>query len=52
MNKNIHILPHKDGWAVLRESSIKPLSVHASNKEADKVARTLAQKGQCRTGNP
>jgi hypothetical protein len=40
--KNIHVVPHKDGWVMRRESSPRGSGVYATQQEAIKGARRLA----------
>jgi hypothetical protein len=39
----VHVMPHKDGWAVIREGNKRPRSVYRTQSEAAKQGRTLAQ---------
>jgi hypothetical protein len=44
--KPIHVVPHKDGWAVEREGGKKPLSVQPRQADAEQVGRPIAQRDQ------
>ena len=45
-NKNQHVVPHKDGWAVKGEGNQKATSVHATQQQAIDSARSIAQNKQ------
>ena len=38
-NKNIHVTPHGDKWAVQREGSSRASSLHDTQKEAEQKGR-------------
>ena len=40
----VHIVPHKQGWAVRREGATRSTSVHRTQEEAKKAAQKTAQK--------
>jgi hypothetical protein len=40
----IHTVPHKDGWANVREGGKRALSVHDTQAEAAKSGRDVARK--------
>jgi hypothetical protein len=40
----IHIVPHKQGWAVRREGATRSTSIHRTQEEAQKAAQRTAQK--------
>ena len=42
-NKNTHVVPHKDGWAVKRENASRPSSVHEVKSQAVERARDQAK---------
>jgi Uncharacterized protein conserved in bacteria (DUF2188) len=39
----IHVVPHKDGWAVEREGSKRPLAVKPTQAGAEQVGRPIAR---------
>ncbi len=41
---NLHIVPHKGGWAVRREGSGRASSVHPAQREAQEAGRPAAQR--------
>lgn len=45
-NKNYHVVPHDDGWAVRRENSERASSVHRTQADAIESGRDLAQQTQ------
>ena len=45
-NKNYHVVPHDDGWAVKRENASRASSVHPTQKSAIKAGTPLAKKSQ------
>lgn len=46
MNKNQHVLPASNRWAVKGESNNKYTRITQTQKEAIGIARTIAQKEQ------
>ncbi len=42
-NKNIHIVPNGERWAVKKEGVSTPLSTHRTKSLADQVARVKAK---------
>ncbi|WP_133493438.1 DUF2188 domain-containing protein [Alcanivorax sp. 24] len=42
--RNIHIVPHKDGWASRREGGSRASSVHRTQAEAMRQGRDMAKK--------
>lgn len=42
--KDVHVVPHQDGWAVKREGGQRASAVTNTKAEADKIGRGLAQK--------
>lgn len=42
--KPVHVTPHKDGWAVIREGTKRATSVHPTQKAAADVGRELARR--------
>ncbi|HTO77368.1 MAG TPA: DUF2188 domain-containing protein [Thermoanaerobaculia bacterium] len=44
MSNRVHVVPHKDGWAVRREGSDRASSVHPTQAEAIDAARPTAQR--------
>ena len=42
MSKRIHVVPHRDGWAVRREGTERVGSVHDTQAEATSAARSTA----------
>ncbi len=42
--KNVHVVPHKDGWAVKSEGADKAAKVTRTQREAIEVGRSIAQK--------
>lgn len=42
--KDIHVVPHKDGWATRREGSERVGSVHKTQRQAQDAARPTAQR--------
>lgn len=43
-NKNYHVVPHNDGWAVRRENASRVSSTHPTQKAAIDAGKPLAQK--------
>ncbi len=43
MGKNVHIVPHDDGWAVKTEGNARASSLHGIKKEAVSVGRDAAR---------
>lgn len=41
--KNVHIVKHKEGWAVKKEGNDRASSVHTTQKQAIDVGRGAAQ---------
>lgn len=46
MQKDLHIVPHKEKWAVKKEGVDKPTRVTNTQKEAIDIGRELAKKNQ------
>jgi hypothetical protein len=46
MKKNLHVVPHNDGWAVRKEGSNRASSVHDTQKDAIASARLSAIKSR------
>lgn len=42
-DRNQHVVPHPDGWAVRGERTSKPSSTHSTQAEAIDRARTITQ---------
>lgn len=42
--KNVHVVPHPEGWAVKSEGAERAASVHDTQREAAAAAREIAQK--------
>ena len=42
-NKNQHVVPHKDGWAIKGEGNSKNTKVVETQKEAIKIATEIAK---------
>ena len=42
--KNVHVTPHGDKWAVMREGNERASSLHDTQKEAEKKGREVARK--------
>jgi hypothetical protein len=42
--KNVHVTPHGDKWAVMREGNKRASSLHNTQKEAEKAGRQAARK--------
>ena len=42
--RNVHVVPHKDGWAVKRSGNQKSSSVHPTKQDALNTGRKMAQK--------
>lgn len=45
-NKNIHIVPKGDRWAVKKEGVKQPISTHRTKELADEQARSQARKNK------
>lgn len=43
MGKNVHVVPHPEGWAELKEGNQRPSKLFDTQKEAIKHARQSAQ---------
>lgn len=41
-----HVVPHKDGWAVVGEGNQRPSSVHDTQQQAIDVAREITRNQQ------
>lgn len=41
--RDVHVVPHQQGWAVKREGAQRASSVHATKHEALGAGRSLAQ---------
>lgn len=41
--KNVHVVPHADGWAVKKEGNTRATSVHDTQKDAQKAAIPIAK---------
>lgn len=41
--KDLHVVPHKDGWAVRREGADRASSVHSTQKDAIDAAKPRAK---------
>lgn len=50
MKKNVHVVPHQDGWAVKREGAERASSLHDHKSDAVDAGRDLARnsKGELR----
>lgn len=44
--KNVHVTPHGDKWAVMREGNERASSLHDTQKEAEQKGREAARKDQ------
>jgi len=44
--KDVHVVPHKDGWATKKEGSGRAGSVHDTQKKAIDKARDQAKRGK------
>ncbi|MCB1599569.1 MAG: DUF2188 domain-containing protein [Lysobacterales bacterium] len=42
--KNVHVVPHPEGWAVKSEGAERAASVHDTQREAEAAAREIAQR--------
>ena len=42
--KNVHVVPHEEGWAVQREGAERASSLHERQEEAIEAARRTAQR--------
>lgn len=43
MSKNVHVVPHNDGWAVRIEGNDRVSSQHSTQSEAAEVGRDRAR---------
>jgi hypothetical protein len=43
-NQPVHVVPRKDGWAVVREGNKKASAVHPTRHQAEEHGRSLARK--------
>lgn len=41
--RDIHIVPHKDGWAARREGAARASSIHRTQAEATRQGRGMAK---------
>lgn len=44
--RDIHVVPHPDGWAVKREGAERASSVHERKADAEEAGRDLARKDE------
>ncbi len=44
--KDIHVVPHEEGWAARREGSARASSIHRTQAEALKRGRGMAKQDQ------
>jgi len=44
--KSIHVTPHGDKWAVMREGNTRASSLHDTQKQAEKKGRDAARKDE------
>lgn len=44
--KDIHVVPHRDRWAVKREGVERPQSVHDTQREAIDTGRPIARRDE------
>ena len=44
--KSIHVMREPNGWAVEREGTRKPLSMHRTQLEAERAGRELAKRNK------
>lgn len=42
---DVHIIPHGEQWAVIREGDTTPVSLHLTRDEAERTGRQLAADG-------
>ena len=42
--KDIHVVPHPNGWATRKEGASRPGSIHNTQKEAQQKAREQAKR--------
>ena len=42
--KNLHVVPHTEGWVIRSEGSTRARSVHGTRREAIETARALAER--------
>ena len=42
-SKNIHVVPHNEGWAVRREGASRVSSIHDTQGDASQAARQTAR---------
>ncbi len=43
MREKVHVLPHKKGWAVKKDSKARASRISESKKEAEEYARDMAK---------
>jgi uncharacterized protein DUF2188 len=43
-NRAIHLVPHKEGWAIRREGATRSTSIHGTLEKARKAAVKIAGK--------
>jgi uncharacterized protein DUF2188 len=43
-NRAIHLVPHKEGWAIRREGATRSTSIHGTLEKARKAAIKIADK--------
>ena len=41
-SKNIHVVPHPQGWGVRREGASRASSLHETQRSAERAARDIA----------
>lgn len=46
MSKNVHIVPHSDGWAVKIEGNDRATSVHRTQEQAIEAGRDRARRDE------
>ncbi len=46
MGKNVHIVPHSDGWAVKIEGNDRATSVHRTQEQAINAGRDRARRDE------
>lgn len=46
MSKNVHIVPHSDGWAVKIEGNDRATSVHRTQEQAIDAGRERARRDE------
>jgi hypothetical protein len=42
---DVHVIPHGDQWAVIREGDDVPVSLHTTRADAERTGRQLAADG-------